>query len=136
MRRSTRELMTTVVVLLAALGVATSGCRRGEASTGVSAQTLLARIGQGDAPPILDVRTPQEFASSHVPGAMNIPYDLLAQRIGEIADLSDKEVVVYCERGNRAAKATETLRAGGFSAVRHLEGDMSAWRAAALPMEK
>jgi rhodanese-related sulfurtransferase len=46
-----------------------------------------------------------------------------------------REVVVYCERGGRAAKAADVLRDAGFT-VRHLTGDMSGWREQGLPVER
>ena len=90
---------------------------------------------RGTAPLLLDVRTPEEYASGHVPGAVNIPHDQLGSRVNEIEAHRDQEVVVYCERGGRAANAAETLEAAGFITIRHLSGDMSAWRDAGLPTE-
>ena len=57
---------------------------------------------------LLDVRTPGEFASGHVRGAINIPVQDLAQRVDEIPA---GRVVVYCQSGRRSASATRTLRA-------------------------
>lgn len=84
---------------------------------------------------ILDVRTPDEFASGHVPNAVNIPHDQLAARLSEIEDFRNTTVVVYCERGGRAGKAASVLSGAGFSKIRHLEGDMSGWRQRNLPTE-
>lgn len=85
---------------------------------------------------ILDVRSADEFASGHVPGAINIPVNELASRLGELRTSANQQVVVYCERGGRAGKAASVLLSAGISGVRHLDGDMSAWRAAALPIAK
>jgi len=89
---------------------------------------------ESDSPPILlDVRTAREFETGHIPGAINIPYDELDSRVDEVGDEREREVVVYCERGGRAAKALSTLRDAGFTSASHLEGDMSAWRSQDLP---
>ena len=85
---------------------------------------------------ILDVRNPLEFDTGHVPGAINIPHDQVATRLAELEAGRDLPVVVYCERGGRAGKATAVLAGAGFEDVRHLEGDMTGWRAAKLPVEK
>jgi rhodanese-related sulfurtransferase len=82
----------------------------------------------------LDVRTPEEFASGHVPGAVNIPVKQLPSRLAEL-DKSDR-LVVYCERGPRAMAAVETLLGQGYTDVSHMTGDMSGWRSAGLPIEK
>jgi rhodanese-related sulfurtransferase len=84
---------------------------------------------------VLDVRTAEEFASGHVPGAVNIPHDVLASRLGEIGVASDAPVVVYCERGGRAGMAADVLLDDGYTDVRHLAGDMSEWRSQQRPVE-
>jgi rhodanese-related sulfurtransferase len=85
---------------------------------------------------VLDVRTPEEFAAGHVLGAVNIPHDQLPNRIAEITGSKDKEVVVYCRSGKRAAVAEGTLAANGFTRLRHLEGDMIKWQEEKRPLQK
>ena len=68
-----------------------------------------------------------------MPGAVNVSHEYVADRIGELGPA--REVVVYCERGGRAAQAADVLRDAGFT-VRHLAGDMSAWREQGLPIER
>jgi rhodanese-related sulfurtransferase len=102
----------------------------------VTGDELEARLARGDAPAILDVRTRKEFAEGHIPGAINIPHTELSERIGELgSDARDQELVVYCRSGRRAAVAEEVLRDAGFSGLRHLEGDMNAWRKEQRPCE-
>nr|WP_298725510.1 rhodanese-like domain-containing protein [uncultured Steroidobacter sp.] len=99
--------------------------------------SLLKRIEKKDASlVILDVRTPEEFAAGHVPGAINIPYTHLPSRISEVADAADKDIVVYCEVGVRAEQGAERLRENGFTKLLHLDGDMQAWQAQKRPLEK
>lgn len=83
---------------------------------------------------VLDVRTPQEFAEGHVPGAVNITHDQLASRLAEVP--KDKDVVLYCRSGRRAALAADVLRANGYLRLSHLEGDMQAWVANGRPVAK
>ncbi|MFQ5546223.1 MAG: rhodanese-like domain-containing protein [Acidiferrobacterales bacterium] len=97
---------------------------------------LLEKLESGTAPLILDVRTPGEYRSGHVPEAINIPHNELAGRLAELLDAKDREVVTYCERGPRAGFAESVLQEAGFSAVRHLVGDMYAWRRNGLPIER
>lgn len=77
----------------------------------------------------------EEYANGHVPGAVNVPYDELASRLGESDGSRQGEIVVYCERGGCADRAARTLESAGFTSIRYLAGDMSAWRAAELPTE-
>ena len=85
---------------------------------------------------LLDVRTPEEFAAGHIPGAINIPHDQLPNRLAEIAGAKEKDVVVYCRTGRRSAIAQETLTTQGFKSVRHLEGDMVKWQEEKRAVEK
>lgn len=102
--------------------------------TSISPEALLA-AGPANAL-ILDVRTPGEFGSSHVPGAVNVPHGEVAARLAELGTNRDRPVIVYCESGRRAGLAEALLIEAGFSDVRHLEGDMRAWREAGRPTEK
>jgi rhodanese-related sulfurtransferase len=112
------------------------GCQAGAAGPGeISPRDAWALAQAGDAPFFVDVRTPDEFAAGHVPGAVNIPRDQLPAHRAELAAAQDR-LVVYCERGPRAFAAADALEREGFTQVRHLTGDMAAWRAAGLPIEK
>ena len=137
------RIKTSLSVGLLILAFSISACdqehtgNRGQEAAVVgslSADTLLS------APPanalILDVRTSEEFASGHVPGAINIPYDEVGMRVDELGSDLDRTVVVYCERGGRAGKAEATLLAAGFTDLMHLEGDMLAWRSEGRPTIK
>lgn len=74
---------------------------------------------------LLDVRTPGEFSSGHVEGALNISVQSLDQRVGELGD-KEKPVVVYCRSGQRSRSAMGFLISQGFTRVYDL-GPMSAW---------
>ena len=115
------------------LGVALACGGGAKPTSSISPQEVLSFAGHADAPLVLDVRSPEEFASGHVPGAQNIEYDKVAAHLGELG--APREVVVYCESGGRAAKAATVLAAAGFE-VKHLTGDMSGWREQGLPTER
>lgn len=101
----------------------------------ISQEALLARQARKDPQLfVLDVRTPQEYAAGHVPGAVNVPYDQVAGRLAEIP--RDKDVVIYCRTGRRTGLAAEALGASGYTRLAHLEGDMTAWLERNQPVEK
>jgi phage shock protein E len=103
----------------------------------ISADSVLARTQKKDTSMvILDVRTPEEFAHGHVPGAINIPYDKLNNHADELLSAKNKDVVLYCHSGARAAIAAQTLKAQGFDKLLHLEGDMVKWARENRPTEK
>lgn len=123
-----------IFALLVAALIVVAGCR-GEPVVGtMSAQELAGQIGQASTPVILDVRTAQEFDAGHVPGAINVPHTEIPDRIEEISAYKDKEVVVYCGSGKRAAMAEADLLTAGFSNVRDLEGHMQQWKAGGFPL--
>lgn len=85
---------------------------------------------------ILDVREPAEYANGHLREAKHIPLGELASRIGELDKSKDKTVVVVCQRGQRADRAVRQLGAAGFTDVTSLDGGLTAWQAAGLPVVK
>ena len=100
----------------------------------VSQEALLERQQKGDESTyVLDVRSPEEYASGHVPGAVNIPYDQIASRMAEVP--KDKDVVLYCKSGRRAGIAAEVLAGQGYTRLQHLEGDIVAWVDKGRPVE-
>lgn len=66
-------------------------------------------------PFLVDVRTPSEFSSGHIPDAINIPIDELRSRLVEFP--RDREIAVYCQVGQRGYLATRILRQAGFAAT-------------------
>ncbi len=99
----------------------------------ISASSLHARRQSGTAPTVVDVRTPEEYASGHIPGAVNVPFDQVAQRIAEVD--GPHGVALYCMVGPRARKGESALLAAGYEKVFHLEGGLAAWQAAGLSVE-
>lgn len=100
----------------------------------ISQEALLERQQKDDAATyVLDVRSPEEYASGHVPGAVNIPYDQIAARMAEVP--KDKDVVLYCKSGRRAGIAAEVLAGQGYTRLQHLEGDIVAWVDKGRPVE-
>ena len=100
----------------------------------ISATALHLRLNSPAAPLILDVRSPEEYAVGHIPGARNIPYRELPEHLDALAAFRQQEVVVYCEIGVRAGVAESLLVQAGFDQVLSLEGDMRGWREADLPV--
>lgn len=78
----------------------------------IDSATAARLVGEGAL--LLDVRTPAEFATGAPSGALNIPVQELAARIGELS--RDRTIVAYCHSGGRSAKAVEQLVAAGFDA--------------------
>jgi NADPH-dependent 2,4-dienoyl-CoA reductase/sulfur reductase-like enzyme/rhodanese-related sulfurtransferase len=95
------------------LGFVAGGLLRGEHPQ-LDLESVLAAEGV-DKPFLLDVRTAQEFANGHIPGAVNIPVDELRSRLQELP--LDRKLAVYCQVGQRGFIATRILVQKGFSAA-------------------
>jgi adenylyltransferase/sulfurtransferase len=93
----------------------------------ITVEQLKARIDAGDAPFLLDVREPGEYAIAHLPNATLIPRGQLGHRVTELTRA--RELVVYCRSGNRSAQATRLLLDLGFNNVRNLHGGILEWAA-------
>ncbi|MBI5437987.1 MAG: rhodanese-like domain-containing protein [Nitrosomonadales bacterium] len=105
--------------------------------TDIPQAELIQRIKANPAGLILDVRSPEEYAEGHIPGAINIPHDQLGSRLAEISSHKDKDIVLYCKSGKRAGIAAGILQAAGFSKLLHLVGDMNGWLSNGnLPVKK
>lgn len=87
-------------------------------------------------PRVLDVRTPGEFDTAHIPGSYNVPLDLLREHRDEIRDHLDDDVVLVCQAGQRAAQAEEVLRGAGMAQVHVLDGGMAAWQGKGLEVNR
>lgn len=78
---------------------------------------------------VIDVRTPGEFASGHLPGALNIPLDRIEDALPELRGAADRgEVLVVCASGARSENACRTLAGHGVTAAT-LAGGTGAWAA-------
>jgi rhodanese-related sulfurtransferase len=126
MSRMTRILPSVAGALIAGLALAGEpNPPPAEVAPMTQEQLLEHQANHPDHLFVLDVRTPAEYAEGHVPGAVNVPHDQLASRIAEVP--KDKDVVLYCRSGRRAALAADVLTAHGYTRLSHLEGDMQAW---------
>lgn len=66
---------------------------------------------------IVDVRTPGEFNSGHLPGAKLIPVNQVSARINEFGSDKNRPIVVYCQSGGRSGSAESILKANGYTNV-------------------
>jgi rhodanese-related sulfurtransferase len=75
---------------------------------------------------LIDVREPYEFASGHVPKAVNVPLGVLPERMHRFDPTA--ETFVICQSGHRSATAVRRLTRAGFSAAYSVKGGTSAWQ--------
>lgn len=137
-----------VVLVSMSLLLALGGCASSAQSTSNTAQPAAvaqakintkiapadyqAKFGAGADHLLLDVRTPEEFNSGHIAGAVNISIDELAQRLNEVPQ--DKPVVLYCRSGNRSNQASQILERAGYAEIYDLGGIIN-WAQQGYPVE-
>ena len=95
---------------------------------------LAARLDQGDAPLILDVRGPDEFTGplGHIREATNVPLNELPAHLHDLVR-ENRPVVVVCKTDRRSSMAAQQLQDAGLSDVSVLRGGMEQWRVLGLP---
>jgi hydroxyacylglutathione hydrolase len=98
----------------------------------LSADLAAERLASSDAPIAVDVRTPAERASAHIPDSLHIPLTRLAERVGELP--RDRPILVYCAGGYRSSIAASLLQREGFTDVSEISGGITAWETAQRPV--
>jgi len=134
--------MKKIILVMAMLLPMTSwACGMNENADGyedASIEHVYQHWSQGTKSPVpfvfLDVRTAEEYSDGHIPGAMNISVQTLADRLSEVP--KDKRLYVYCRSGNRSTAASKLLADAGFKNVENFKGSMRAWTAAKYPIDK
>jgi rhodanese-related sulfurtransferase len=74
---------------------------------------------------VVDVRTPEEWELTHLPGSLHLPLQELPQRFGELRHRSN--IVLVCHHGTRSEVAARFLEQNGFDNIAHLAGGLEAW---------
>jgi adenylyltransferase/sulfurtransferase len=92
----------------------------------VTVQDLKRRRDAGESPFVLDVRKPFEANIADIGADLLIPHEQVANRLDELEDYKDEEIVVHCRSGARSEEATRVLREHGFDA-KNLKGGTLAW---------
>ena len=107
----------------------TSGFRR------VGPAQVTALMNRDDAL-VIDIRPAAEFKAGHIPNSRHIPAAQLAPEHKQLAAAKALPVILVCKTGQTAAGATKALLQAGFEKVHVLEGGITAWQQADLPLAK
>lgn len=89
---------------------------------------------------LIDVRDPDEYATGHIPGAINISRGTLEFKIRKLVDDPDnaglnKKIMLYCASGGRSTLATKSLMDMGFTNVTGIDMKLVDWKKAGYPFE-
>jgi len=98
----------------------------------VSAPMVAEELEGADAPLVLDIRNPREWATKHIGGSVNIPLNHLQERMAEIP--RNRRIAVHCAGGYRSSIAASILHQYGITNLIEMAGGLAAWEAAKLPV--
>lgn len=101
-------------------------------SSRISATAAAATTGRR----FIDVRTPAEFETGHIPGSVNVPLDLLRAEAARLADQLPRDSVLVCRSGARAGQAAVALVGAGVTGAEVLDGGILAWEQSGGPVER
>ncbi len=103
--------------------------------THIQQADLLALLQTKQVPVIIDVRSSGEFNAGHIPHAQHIPFwqSFTSDALDNNARQDD--LILYCEHGPRAGIAKFAYTLAGFKNIRYVQGHMTSWRKAGLPIE-
>jgi len=146
-RRYMADLHPSLLFVLAAgsiiVAVLIGGCLDGGPAPGhqtvwtippAEALALIEERGKDPGFVIIDARRPDEFAGGHIAGAVNIDSATFTEHIKDLDP--DGTYVIYCRTGGRTAGVRDMMREAGFREVYEIQGGISAWTAAGLPVVK
>ncbi len=102
--------------------VATTPTTREVIYVNITAQEAKALMDSETGYCILDVRTAEEYAEGHIPGAVLLPYDEIEARAEEVLPDNNQMLLVYCRSGRRSKIAAESLVALGYTDIREFGG--------------
>ncbi len=124
-------VLSSIFAVLLALLIFTE-LSKGGASLSTRELTALVNRDEGI---VLDVRPNKDFATGHIVGAVNIPYDKVATRVAELEKYKAKTLIVVDALGQHAGAVARDLKKLGFNAAK-LSGGISSWRSENLPVVK
>lgn len=96
-------------------------------SFGVDPGLLVAFQSDPETLTLIDARSADEYSASHIPGAVNVPFDALEGNEALLPADKAKPIVVHCKTGRRAGILKEQLDAMGYADVRVLPGEQMVW---------
>lgn len=95
----------------------------------ITVEEVKKRLEKGDDFCFIDVREVWEYEEDNI-GAQNIPLAEIPNKLDELAELKEQEIIIHCKSGNRASQAQMYLKQQGFQVVINMKGGIEAFRGA------
>ena len=123
------------VFFLSLISILLQACST-SSETHIKQTELLALLESEKNPIIIDVRSSREFNAGHIPHAQHIPFWQSFTSDALENNAKQDDLIIYCEHGPRAGVAKLAYSMAGFKNIRYLQGHMTSWRKAGLPMDR
>ena len=108
---------------------------QGAAATGISPNEAVQCMNR-EKGLVIDVCSAEEFAASHINGAVNVPLDQLEAKLPSVAKNKSIPLILVCAAGARSKRAQAMAQKLGYEKVHSLQGGLTAWKEANLPVVK
>lgn len=104
----------------------------------INRQTLKTRLDRGEHFHLVDALPEEAYQEGHIPGAISMPADTVAERAESYFSSKDEPIVTYCanKNCNASAKAAQQLRRMGYTNVSEYTDGKEDWEKAGLPLER
>ena len=117
-----KKRIAAFLMVLLALGSCGRQAEKEPSYVNITAQEAKELMDGEEGYVILDVRTEEEYAQGHIPGAILIPDYEIEQKAEKILTDKDQMILVYCRSGRRSKNAAQTLLELGYTDIREFGG--------------
>ena len=124
-----------ILIALGSGGMLAWPMLRGAGAGSLTAQGAVQLINRERAV-VIDVRSPEEFATGHVTGARNVPLDTLEAKLAATVKNKALPLLLVCATGARAQRAVAVAKKLGYEQAQAVSGGLKSWKEANLPVEK
>lgn len=123
---------SSIIILISTILIIFSSCKSTAPVVNIIEPSAYASAITDKSVTIIDVRTPEEYAAGHLPGAVNI--NVQSENFEqEILQYNKKQpIYIYCQSGKRSAKASEQMKTLGFKKITDLKGGFKHWNGATV----
>jgi rhodanese-related sulfurtransferase len=130
-------LIAAAIAIAAVAGYTLLGSQPGAgtaAITHLGPEAFMERMQGDPGAVVVDVRTPAEFQSGHLPGAINVELDRLEGLASTALPDRNARLLVYCRSGNRSSFAVNILEKQGYTRLVNMTGGIAQWSAQGYPV--
>ncbi|TKB46648.1 rhodanese-like domain-containing protein [Thalassotalea mangrovi] len=133
---SNHPVLSMAWLAIASLLIFTSVKKRFSSIKSISTQELTMLVNREDGV-IVDIRADKDFRKGHIFGSKHLSAEKInSNELTSLEKYKDKPIIVVCAAGMTAVKAANQLSKAGFANVTYLQGGLSAWQSASLPISK